>query len=47
MRDPSIIGTENTKESGEVEKNIERTEEEWKENEPPKIDVVRKATERL
>lgn len=29
MRDPSIIGTENIKESGEeVEKNIERTEEE-------------------
>jgi hypothetical protein len=31
----------------EVGKNIERTEEEWKENKPPKIDVVRKATERL
>jgi len=47
MRDPSIICTENTQELGEVENNIERTEEEWKGNEPPKIDYVRKATERL
>jgi hypothetical protein len=48
MRDPSFIGTENTDVSGEeLEKNIESIEEEWKENEPHKIDDVRKATERL
>jgi hypothetical protein len=30
-----------------VENNIERKEKEWIEKEPPKIDDVRKATERL
>jgi hypothetical protein len=30
-----------------VENNIERKEEVWIEKEPPKIDDVRKATERL
>jgi hypothetical protein len=41
MRDPKVISMI-TQEMGEAEKNTERTEEEWDENEPPKIDVVRK-----
>jgi hypothetical protein len=37
-----------TQELGEtLEKDIERTEEQWNENMPPTIDDVRKATERL
>jgi hypothetical protein len=41
LRDPNVIGMV-TQEMGKVKKNIERTEEEWDENEPPTIDVVRK-----
>jgi len=41
LRDPNVMSVI-TQEMGEVEKNTERTEEEWDENEPPTTDVVRK-----
>jgi hypothetical protein len=42
QRDPYVISMITQEMWEEVEKNIERLEEEWDENEPSTIDVVRK-----
>jgi hypothetical protein len=48
LTDPNITGTEITQQLGEeLEKDIERTEEQWNKNDSPTTDDVRKATERL
>ena len=41
LRDPNVISMTTQEMAEEVEKNIERTEEEEDENEPPATDVVR------
>jgi len=42
LRDPNVMSIIAQEMGEEVEKNTGRTEEEWDENEPPTIDVVRK-----
>jgi hypothetical protein len=44
LRDLNVMSMITQEMGEEVEKNIERTEEEWDEDEPPTTDVVRKGS---